>query len=281
MTLYEAARLCSAAYSKELADDWANDLKKKLPKFGYSFVNYYVDNASHWFIADSASTRVVVARGTDSAAGWFSNIAAFRFVSSFPALMKLQWPMVDGPFKQRVHRGFYETVDRLWNDVRPYLDGKKPIILTGHSRGGAEMRVLAAKMCEHGYIPESMFTFGEPASLHPLLAITVDVKVPGPNIRAVNKSDLVPRLLPVARYLGWIGHAGTMTYFSRRGEYLTNPSDWFVTLDRWIARLACESSPFADHEMARYHQLARQRQHRLDKLGRSDVHTKPMTRPNP
>ena len=61
------------------------------------------------------------------------------------------------------HRGFTKGVNRILDLIIKNLpDDKKPIYLTGHSKGAAEATLLAAALKAHAYNVHSLVTFGCP-----------------------------------------------------------------------------------------------------------------------
>lgn len=67
----------------------------------------------------------------------------------------------DHPDLGPIHAGFNHTTDECLNQIISTVNSR-PVRLTGHSKGGAEAEVLAAKLRLHGVLVESLVTFGTP-----------------------------------------------------------------------------------------------------------------------
>ncbi|MBF0304205.1 MAG: lipase family protein [Alphaproteobacteria bacterium] len=107
------------------------------------------------------------------------------------------WPEYAPELGCRVHRGFLAAARSVASFVLPLLRHSR-VVLTGHSKGGAEATILAALACAWGWPrpPGALVTFGAPrAGFSGLARCLADVPV----ARIVRPGDLVPlvpRLLP-------------------------------------------------------------------------------------
>ena len=61
-----------------------------------------------------------------------------------------------------VHRGFAEVARALHDDLRPLLDARARVALSGHSMGGAVATLLAAALKAEGFDVDALVTFGAP-----------------------------------------------------------------------------------------------------------------------
>lgn len=106
------------------------------------------------YVAASDKYYIVSFRGTvKGIQNWISNLNA---------------TMVQfGNNLAKVHRGFYGTWQFYENDIYEALydlerkEGKKPILVTGHSRGGAIASIAAIELARRGLDVEHL-TFGQP-----------------------------------------------------------------------------------------------------------------------
>jgi len=144
---------------------------------------------------------IVAYRGTRSLLNWKVDITAI-------------------PNKLGIHTGFYEADESL--NIRiletlPRFPVSKPLLLTGHSLGGALALEGAIR-----YKPALVYTFGEPRgltwhyiadSLHMLQSIN--------HWRIVDREDIVPH---VPGLLGGWRHTGQLGLISSFGEFEINPS---------------------------------------------------------
>lgn len=103
------------------------------------------------------------------------------------------------------HAGFLKGVRRIWPLLAgPLAQVRGPLILTGHSKGGAEAAVCAAMMKKllrpglaHGKAPTMLVTFGAPRVGFPGFCKIIR-GIPGE--RYVNGIDIVPSVPPP----GWL-----------------------------------------------------------------------------
>ena len=113
-------------------------------------------------------------------------------------LVNLTFDTTDSGHGGRVHRGFKQALDEVWNPedrdeeerLKPYLDGVceagRKVWFTGHSLGGA-LATLAAGRYDHA--PE-LYTFGSPRVGDRAYAKGLNLSA----YRFVNGRDVVPRV---------------------------------------------------------------------------------------
>lgn len=114
-------------------------------------------------------------------------------------LVNLTFDTTDSGHGGRVHRGFKEALDEVWDPqdkgeedrLKPHLDrvcegGRRQVWFTGHSLGGA-LATLAAGRYDHA--PE-LYTFGSPRAGDRAYVEGLDVH----SHRFVNGEDIVPKL---------------------------------------------------------------------------------------
>ncbi len=153
--------------------------------------------------AGAAPIHALVFRGTHDFRDWLSNI------NVLPG---------DWPGGGRVHRGFVEALDQVWDEIDAALsildDDGGQIFYTGHSLGGAMATLAAARRA-----PDGLYTFGAPrvgdAAFNRSLA---DIPVH----RIVNDRDIVamvPTPGPLLRYV----HPGHLHRLTRDGRCMTDP----------------------------------------------------------
>jgi len=154
---------------------------------------------------------VIVFRGSDNKANWWNNLkAAHRKDQGAIALNS-----------GRVHYGFemawsaflkkhvVDMVDRL----RAPANGL-PLIIAGHSRGGALAMRAAIELAKRADI-RSVHTFGAPRWCDKVAAREYDMVLGQRTFKVVNNNDVVPSLPPWR--LGW-QHVGRMIYIDRKGK---------------------------------------------------------------
>jgi pimeloyl-ACP methyl ester carboxylesterase len=98
-----------------------------------------VKDPAHWLVA---------VRGTDDYRDWLTN---FEFVFS------------PSPFG-RVHRGYYRAASGFLSELLAALPehAEQPLLITGHSMGGAVAALLALALERAGRPVAALYTFGQP-----------------------------------------------------------------------------------------------------------------------
>ena len=171
--------------------------------------------------------------------------------SSFPHLP---------PPRPRVHAGFLAAVDavlpglvaRLLPDNRDKRT-LKPILLTGHSLGGALAVLCGFFLIRENFPVHSLYTFGQPRVGNRPFADAYAALLGPRTFRLVNQNDLVPRLP------GWLlgyRHAGQLELISAGGALVENPPLLRVLLSDllglYAAYRAREIVLLTEHFMDRY-----------------------------
>jgi triacylglycerol lipase len=99
-----------------------------------------------------------------------------------------------------VHTGFLNVLDRSWAKVLQAVESKashgKPVLLTGHSMGGAQAVISAVRLARLGYNVDSIYIYAVPRIGDETYAAHVEKIFPDRLWRFVNNEDLVPRLPP-------------------------------------------------------------------------------------
>jgi len=172
---------------------------------------------THVVVTTYDDCTVVAFRGTASLRDWITD-------AEFP-LRPLPGSAA------RVHEGFLTAIDSILPDlvsclVPPHAPcpaprALLPIVLTGHSLGGA-LAVLAAWFLQRqGRLVHSVYTFGQPRVGDRTFAALYESLLGARTFRVVNRNDLVPRVPGVL--LGY-RHAGELALINTVGELVLNPS---------------------------------------------------------
>jgi hypothetical protein len=159
-----------------------------------------------------------------------------------------------------VHAGFLAAVDavlpglvaRLLPDNRDKRT-LKPILLTGHSLGGALAVLCGFFLIRENFPVHSLYTFGQPRVGNRPFADAYAALLGPRTFRLVNQNDLVPRLP------GWLlgyRHAGQLELISAGGALVENPPLLRVLLSDllglYAAYRAREIVLLTEHFMDRY-----------------------------
>ena len=157
--------------------------------------------------AGTTPFAVVSFRGSDDVEAWFD----FNF-----DLLPVDWEPGG-----KVHQGFKEALDAIWNPIRDTIEALPdgtPVIYTGHSLGGAVATLAASRRP-----PALTYTFGSPRPGDAAFGSTVPVDS---FFRIVNNRDIVTEV-PVG-----LGHVGELHYITHTGQIRVNPDTEVIFLDR-------------------------------------------------
>ncbi len=225
----------SLAHASQLAyDDSPESIRCTLEANGLRLAdlghvpNPFSRGATQGFVLETDSRLVLVFRGSKGRADWEINFNTLQTKSLFG---------VPGG----IHRGFTNALNSVWGKiVRPLAlradASGKPLILSGHSLGGA-LATLAAARIAHKIRPDlvaAVHTFGQPLVGNATFASFVDGHFHDRFFRYVNHRDIVPMIPPKPFYR----HVGRLLYFNVDGTLRTaaeamleSAEDGAVTLD--------------------------------------------------
>jgi triacylglycerol lipase len=197
------------------------------------------------FIQRYDNVNLIAFRGSTSLRDWLTD-AQFRMTTADR-----------GSENVRVHRGFWAAIQSVWDDIDKILikDFDKPIIVTGHSLGGALAILCAWLLRNQGYRVESVYTFGQPRVGNKAFARNYDRSLRERTFRFIKGEDVVPRVP------GWLlgyRHCGVRMFISSITDELeVHPSLWlmaasdlFGLCESWVIRK--ELSMLTHHGINRY-----------------------------
>ena len=150
----------------------------------------------------------------------------------------------------KVHDGFFDEVNKVWDEIASLNIDKKTIYVTGHSLGGAMATICASRLSHR--TPE-LYTYGSPRVgnrtwlKYYSMAIT--------HHRFVNNNDFVTKVPPAL--LGF-KHHGKLQYINYFGN-VRFMSLWQRVKDQWRSRKRAWGkkqpfSGFVDHSIDLYGQ---------------------------
>jgi hypothetical protein len=217
------------------------------------------------FVASSPDYNLLTFRGTKVPQDWMTDLACT------PA--RFDWIFTAAPALGEIHAGFGHCLADGFNQIVSDLsicDQTKPLLVTGHSLGGALAALAPAcfSVMNTNIRPVSaIYTFGQPRiGLHNFCN-TYSRMLADKLIRFVNKQDLVPRV-PLQ---GWdYSDEGTMIHFDSAGSPSIQSTEW----QNFLARTLESFGEFfeimshirvdvGDHSMTGYRQLIEQNQDAL------------------
>jgi hypothetical protein len=106
-----------------------------------------------------------------------------------------------------VHTGFAKSLDALWTSVLAAVAAQTatglPIIVTGHSKGGALATLAALRLFKNGITPSEVYTFGSPRTGNTAFANDYEANITQ-HWRFEHSDDIVPHVPPSATVLRFI-----------------------------------------------------------------------------
>ena len=169
--------------------------------FGYQ-VSFFSKEGSQAYLLYDQDEIIIVCRGTQPSE--FHDIAA-----------DLKFRLVPNKFgKGKIHRGFQESVDKLWDELicivrKVYC--KQELWICGHSLGAAMALILAFRFQIEDSLPNpvALYTYGCPRTGNQIFVRELKTK----HFRWVNNADIVTRV-PIWPY--W--HDGQLCYMNHWGN---------------------------------------------------------------
>jgi hypothetical protein len=220
------------------------------------------------FIVSSADYHLLAFRGTKIPQDWMEDLACTP--------VRFDWVFKNGPAIGEIHAGFAHCLSDRLDTITSALatrDLTKPLLITGHSLGGALAALAGACFTVLGSpVPRlsAIYTFGQPRiGLHDFCN-TYSRVIGDKLVRFVNKEDLVPRV----PFRNWdYSDEGTMIHFDSSGQPSLECPEWQNFLARSLqslgdfAEIITHIGPdVGDHSMAGYHELIGKNQPALASL---------------
>jgi len=220
------------------------------------------------FVVTSAEHHLLVFRGTKLPQDWMTDLACTP--------VRFEWVFTGAPAIGEIHAGFGHCLSDGYSRIIDALasrDRTKPLLITGHSLGGALAALSGACFAVLGSpVPpvSAIFTFGQPRiGLHDFCN-TYSRVVAEKLVRFVNKQDLVPRV----PFRNWdYSDEGTMIHFDSAGTPSIESLEWRSFLSRTLQSLgdfleiiSHVRIDVGDHSMTGYRAVVEQNQTGLASL---------------
>ena len=220
------------------------------------------------FIVSSDECHLLAFRGTKIPQDWMEDLACTP--------VRFDWVFNGGPAIGEIHAGFGHCLSDELQALTTALtarDPSKPLLITGHSLGGALAALSGSCFTVLGsQVPpiSAIYTFGQPRiGLHDFCN-TYSRILADKLVRFVNKQDLVPRV----PFRGWdYSDVGLMIHFDASGTPTIQSEEWQNFLARslqsfgdFIEIMSHVKVDVGDHSMAGYLDLIEQNQATLAPL---------------
>ena len=151
------------------------------------------------FVAATSDVVFVGFRGTEffSIADWMTDLNALSTTRPYGS----------------VHQGFFAAFQLVDSRIRSALESfpNRPVVLTGHSLGGAIATIAAAEW-QGQYEVSSIYTFGQPGVGKRRFRSHIQQHYAHRFFRFVNDDDIVPMVPPTYR------HVGRLLHFNSSGD---------------------------------------------------------------
>jgi len=182
---------------------------------GLALARFFDGPSTQAIIATSATSLHLAFRGTEQdPIDWAKNA---------------QFKPVPGEMGGRVHKGFRLALDEVWDGIAPIVMGQpNPVLITGHSLGGALAVLAAARLMEAGMKPAAVYTYGQPRVGKSDFAGAFEAELGSDTYRVINHVDPVTRIpLLIQGYR----HCGLRMYFDGSGRIHPDASMWRIARD--------------------------------------------------
>jgi len=164
--------------------------------WGLQSCDFIEADETQCFVATTQEAVLISFRGTQSLGDWLANLNILTTTRSYGV----------------VHRGFLGAFQVVEDQLSKVLARQPalPVLLTGHSLGGA-LALIAAAEWQGRHAISQIHTFGQPAVGKGNFPAFIERNYAGKYVRFVNDMDIVPMVPPSYQ------HAGRLIHFASEG----------------------------------------------------------------
>ncbi|MBT9317797.1 lipase family protein [Leptothoe spongobia] len=217
------------------------------------------------FIFRTDNCIVLAFRGSQEIRDWYTNFSTK--LRKFTIRREGQTTI--SSYKGRVHTGFFlgwasvekgvlAQIKNWQNELNPG-EALPPLLITGHSLGGALATMAAASLQDNNISVAGLYTFGQPRVGDRSFTRQLNANLVGKVFRFINNNDVVPHVPPpfsLRSPTRLYAHLGTVKYFNSKGSLVTNYKILSRALDGLIGLVkSLFESGFdliSDHSMSYY-----------------------------
>lgn len=236
-TAYEMSKFSTLVY-----EDW-DVVKHELNSLGLYTHKFYDEGPTQAMLIDGGTFAAIILRGTKGLKDLLVDANLIRSADDLG----------------RVHTGFKNYLDEIWEDVFKDIMGlsKTPLYIGGHSLGAGAATILSSRLWFRG-IENDTYTYGSPRVGNRKFRHAYNTLAPYRHYRHVNNNDKVTDAPP--EIIGY-RHVGVLKYFFEHGRLGTDPSWWAMKKDEWhgmfddIGELGFDS--LKDHSASGYTNLTK------------------------
>ncbi len=179
-------------------------VQKQAPRIGFIVTKFLTDGSSQGYLFTGGHRAILAYRGTEASSGNLWDIGSnLRFHAR-------EW---EGPGK--AHLGYVRQYRRIRDELLMAMadvSNEIPLIVTGHSMGGAMATMAAADAFGQGFRFHRLVTFGSPGTLN----AKGHAAIKCPHTRYVNCLDWAPSWPPSCT----IGHGVAATRIDSKISWL-------------------------------------------------------------
>jgi len=177
---------------------------------------------THAFIFFQQHYIVIGFRGTKDPRNFITDAEFFR---------TLLCEEINGD-KCEVHAGFLRAFESIIGDLRHMLGHQpvfhyqdcRPLVITGHSLGGALAILAALELKRIGYQVSQVYTFGQPRVGNGAFSRMYNFALGAKTFRVVYEEDIVARIPHLPRMFDPYRHVGQEIFLPTDGKIIENPS---------------------------------------------------------
>ena len=247
-------------YVLEILELWC--IKDIRDDFQY-FNNREYDTQAFIFRTDECI--VLAFRGSQEIRDWYTNFSTQ--LRKFTIRREGQTTI--SSYKGKVHTGFFlgwtsiekDVLAQIkhWQDDLKSGESLPPLLVTGHSLGGALATMAAASLQDNNMDVAGLYTFGQPRAGDISFTRQLNNTLAGKVYRFINNNDVVPHVPPPFSFRNptrFYAHLGSVKYFDSKGNLVANYKAISRALDGLIGlgKSLFESGfdLISDHSMSYY-----------------------------